>query len=47
MEELKKQIERQIEILKEMIHQNKDKSEIDKQKKILDDLLKEYTKDLN
>ncbi len=47
MEELKKQIEKQIEILKEMIHENKDKSEIEKQRKVLDKLLIEYTKDLN
>ena len=43
----KKQIENQIEILKEMIHQNKEKSEIEKQRKILDKLLIDYTKDLD
>lgn len=47
MEELKKQIENQIEILKEMIHQNKEKTEIEKQRKILDKLLIDYTKDLD
>ena len=47
MEELKKEIENQIEILKEMIHQNKEKSEIEKQRKILDKLLIDYTKDLD
>ncbi len=47
MNSLKEQIENQLEVLKEMIHQGKEKEEIEKQKKKLDKLLIEYTKDLN
>ena len=43
---LQKQIEEKLEILKEMIHQGKTSEEINKQKKELDKLLIEYTKDL-
>lgn len=41
-----KQIEEQIEKLKEMIQKNYSKEEIKQQKDKLDQLLKEYTKDL-
>lgn len=46
MENLKKQIQTQIEQLKEMIEKNYEKEKIEKQRKILDKLLIEYTKDL-
>ena len=46
MENLKKQIQTQIELLKEMIEKNNEKEKIEKQRKILDKLLIEYTKDL-
>ncbi len=46
MENLKKQIQTQIELLKEMIEKNYEKEKIEKQRKILDKLLIEYTKDL-
>lgn len=46
MEEIKKQIEEQIEKLKQMIQKNYSKEEIKQQKEKLDQLLKEYTKDL-
>lgn len=46
MEELRKQIAEQIEKLKEMIEKDYVKEEIQKQKEILDNLLVEYTKDL-
>ena len=46
MENLKKQIKTQIELLKEMIEKNYEKEKIEKQRKILDKLLIEYTKDL-
>lgn len=46
MENLKKQIQTQIELLKEMIEKNYEKKKIEKQRKILDKLLIEYTKDL-
>lgn len=46
MENLKKQIQTQIELLKEMIEKNYEKEKIEKQREILDKLLIEYTKDL-
>lgn len=46
MENIKKQIQTQIELLKEMIEKNYEKEKIEKQRKILDKLLIEYTKDL-
>lgn len=46
MKELRKQIAEQIEKLKEMIEKDYVKEEIQKQKEILDNLLVEYTKDL-
>ncbi len=46
MEELKKEIGKQLEILKEMINIGKSEKEINKQRKIVDKLLKEYIKDL-
>lgn len=46
MEELKKEIGKQLEILKEMINIGKPEKEINKQRKIVDKLLKEYIKDL-
>ena len=46
MEELKKEIGKQLEILKEMINIEKPEKEINKQRKIVDKLLKEYIKDL-
>ena len=46
MEELKKEIGKQLEILKEMINMGKSEKEINKQRKIVDELLKEYIKDL-
>ena len=46
MENLKKQIQTQIEQLKEMIEKNYEKEKIEKQRKILDKILIEYTKDL-
>ena len=46
MENLKKQIQTQIEQLKEMIEKNYEKEKIEKQREILDKLLIEYTKDL-
>lgn len=46
MEELKKEIGKQLEILKEMINMGKSEKEINKQRKIVDKLLKEYIKDL-
>ena len=42
--ELKKEIEKELEILKELILQ--DKEEVKKQKSILDKLLNKYLKDL-
>lgn len=45
MEELKKEINNQIEILKELIKQEKDE-EVKKQRKIVDKLLNQYLKDL-
>ena len=43
--ELKKEIEKELEILKELIIQDKEK-EVKKQKMILDKLLVKYLKDL-
>lgn len=45
MEELKKEINNQIEILKELIKQEKDE-EVKKQRKVVDKLLNQYLKDL-
>jgi hypothetical protein len=45
MEELKKEINNQIEILKELIKQEKDE-EVKKQRKVVDKLLNHYLKDL-
>ena len=45
MEELKKEINNQIEILKELIKQEKDE-EVKKQRKGVDKLLNQYLKDL-
>ena len=45
MEELKKEINNQIEILKELIKQGKDE-EVKKQRKVVDKLLNQYLKDL-
>ena len=45
MEELKKEINNQIEILKELIRQEKDE-EVKKQRKVVDKLLNQYLKDL-
>jgi len=45
MEELKKEIQKQLEILNELIQQNEEK-EVEKQRKILDKLLNQYLKDL-
>lgn len=45
MEELKKEISNQIEILKELIKQEKDE-EVKKQRKVVDKLLNQYLKDL-
>lgn len=43
--ELKKEIEKELEILKELIFQDKEE-EVKKQKSILDKLLNKYLKDL-
>ena len=45
MEEVKKEINNQIEILKELIKQEKDE-EVKKQRKVVDKLLNQYLKDL-
>ena len=45
MEELKKEINNQIEILKELIKQENDE-EVKKQRKVVDKLLNQYLKDL-
>lgn len=45
MENLKKEINKEIEILKELIIQRKDK-EVRKQRKIVDRLLNQYLKDI-
>lgn len=45
MENLKKEINKEIEILKELIRQGKDK-EVRKQRKIVDRLLNQYLKDI-
>ena len=45
MEELKKEINNQIEIIKELIKQEKDE-EVKKQRKVVDKLLNQYLKDL-
>ena len=45
MEELKKEINNQIEILKELIKQEK-YEEVKKQRKVVDKLLNQYLKDL-
>jgi len=45
MEELKKEINNQIEILKELIKQEKDE-EVKKQRKVVDKLLNQYLKNL-
>ena len=46
MEELEKQINKKIEILKEKISSGKSKEEIEKERKELDRLLNKYLKDL-
>lgn len=46
MEEMKNKIDNQIEILKQMISENKEKEKIREQKDLLDKLLEEYIKDL-
>ena len=46
MEEKKKEIQAQLDLLKEMINLGKPAEQIEKQRIILDDLLKEYVKDL-
>lgn len=45
MEKLKKEIEKQLKILNELIQQNKEK-EVEKQRKLLDKLLNQYLKDI-
>ena len=45
MEKLKKEIEKQLEILNELIKQNKEE-EIKKQRKLVDELLNKYLRDL-
>ncbi len=46
MENLKIQIAKKLKQIEEMIESNNHKSEIETQKKQLDDLLEEYLKDL-
>lgn len=46
MNEFKDNIKKELEILKNMITLNKDKSDIEKQKQKLNQLLEEYLKDL-
>ena len=45
MEKLKKEIEKQLEILNELIKQNNEE-EIKKQRKLVDELLNQYLRDL-
>ena len=47
MEDLKNQIDKQIEILKRMISENENKEEISKEKEKLDKLLEKYINKLN
>lgn len=47
MENLKNQIDNQIEILKRMISENENKEEISKEKEKLDKLLEKYINKLN
>lgn len=46
METLKSEIERELKLLEEMIQLNLEKEKIEKQRKIVDKLLKQYTQDL-
>lgn len=46
MKELKKEIQAQLELLKEMINIGKPAEEIEEQRKVVDELLKEYLEDL-
>ena len=45
MEKLKKEIKKQLEILNELINQNKEE-EVKKQRKLVDELLNKYLRDL-
>lgn len=47
MKELKDNIKKEIEILENMISLNKEKEQIENQRKKLDKLLEEYLKDLD
>lgn len=47
MNDLKDHIKKELEILENMISLNKEKEEIEKQRKKLDNLLEEYLKDLD
>ncbi len=47
MNDLKDHIKKELEILEDMISLNKQKEEIEKQRKKLDKLLEEYLQDLN
>ena len=46
MEDLEKNIAKELKVLEEMIKLQLDKEKIDKQRKIVDKLLKEYLKDM-
>ena len=46
MEDLEKSIAKELKVLEEMIKLQLDKEKIDKQRKIVDKLLKEYLKDI-
>lgn len=47
MKDLKDNIKKEIEILENMINLNKEKEQIENQRKKLDKLLEEYLKDLD
>ncbi len=47
MKDLKNNIKKEIEILENMINLNKEKEQIENQRKKLDKLLEEYLKDLD
>ncbi len=47
MKDLKDNIKKEIEILENMINLNKEKEQIEKQRKKLNKLLEEYLKDLD
>lgn len=46
MQETKQKIKETLKILEELINTNSEKEKIEKQRKKLDELLEEYTKDL-